>query len=222
LSRDWFWCVSISLYTLSPKKFDGRFEAFKTHTYTHTHYHSRKSMSAPLVINITLCDAKSLWVEKALGTNEYELRSAVDIVLKPGRSSMVSTGIEMALPPGIFGMITTASEQYDVVSTTVKSGCTPRALRVKVRNPNMHSDQIVRAGDVIAVMQLFMEYAIHVNSRQYAPTPTPPPNPSTLPSEWLVGLTEENLWYDDAYDLDACNSKRLPIFQSFTDRKHAR
>ena len=120
------------------------------------------------ILQVTLCDANAVWAEKETDTDEYNLRSSTSVVINPGCTALIPTGLELGLPVGIFGVISSASETFDVVSAQVKGGTAPRAILVKVRNSSKHSGLHVHVGDVIAFVRLFMEYKVHVSAKPFS------------------------------------------------------
>lgn len=129
-------------------------------------------MATQLAIKVTLCDANALWVDNK-DQHEYELRSVANYRIEPGESAMVSTGLEIALPPGMYGVIGAASPNYDVVSRKIRydDDYEPRVLTVRVRNQSPHTVHVEK-GSVVALVRVFLEHTVHVVAK--APAAPPP------------------------------------------------
>ena len=160
------------------------------------------------ILQVTLCDANAVWAEKETDTDEYNLRSSTSVVINPGCTAMIPTGVEIGLPVGIFGVISSSSETFDVVSAQVKGGTAPRAILVKVRNSNKHSGLHVHVGDVIAFIRLFMEYKVHVSAKPFYA----PPIHNSLP-DTIIPTSEDDLIEEfNEFSMLSSNT-RLPIFE---------
>ena len=174
-------------------------------------------MVNPPIVQVTLCDPNALWVEKESATDEYDLRSSTDLVVNPGCTALVPTGIELGLPKGIFGVISSASEAVDVVSTQVNGGAAPRAILVKVRNSSKRAGLHVRTGEVIAFVRLFMEYKVHVNAKPFRPDPTPtfegPPTSPPLPEQLLTPDEDLTGPFNEFSPFSPNGRARLPVFE---------
>lgn len=163
------------------------------------------------ILQVTLCDANAVWAEKETDTDEYNLRSSTSVVINPGCTALIPTGLELGLPVGIFGVISSASETFDVVSAQVKGGTAPRAILVKVRNSSKHSGLHVHVGDVIAFVRLFMEYKVHVSAKPF----DAPPIHNSLP-DTIIPTSDDDLIgeFNEFNEFSMLSSNtRLPIFE---------